>query len=90
MTLENKIETVKKVLVEKNVNQKEFLIWLSEGINSTLDWGKNNIDELIKINIEFDESESEEEYDNEKDLIDTINMWVGEVGGNGFLGDGTL
>jgi len=90
MTLENKIETVKKVLVEKNVNQKEFLIWLSEGINSTLDWGKNNIDELIKINIEFDESESEEEYDNEEDLIDTINMWVGEVGGNGFLGDGTL
>ena len=90
MILENKIETVKKVLVEKNVNQKEFLIWLSEGINSTLDWGKNNIDELIKINIEFDESESEEEYDNEMDLIDTINMWVGEVGGNGFLGDGTL
>jgi hypothetical protein len=90
MTLENKIETVKKVLIEKNVNQKEFLIWLSEGINSTLDWGKESIDELIKINIEFDESESEEEYNNEEDLIETINMWVGEVGGNGFLGDGTL
>jgi hypothetical protein len=90
MTLENKIETVKKVLVEKNVNQKEFLIWLSEGINSTLDWGKESIDELIKINIEFDESESEEEYNNEEDLIETISMWVGEVGDNGFLGDGTL
>jgi hypothetical protein len=90
MKLEDKIKVVKQVLNEKNVDHKEFLIWLSEGINASIDWSKKSIDELIKINIDFDESESEEEYTNEEDLIEVISMWVGEVGGNGFLGDGTL
>jgi len=90
MTIKNKIEVVKRVLVEKSVNQKEFLIWLAEGINGSIEWDKYSVDELCKINIEYDEEESEVEYTNEEDLVGVINMWVGEVEGKGFLGDGTL
>jgi hypothetical protein len=90
MKIEEKIKVVKRLLEEKNIDQMEFLVWLSEGINPMKDWDEYSVDELIKINIEYDEEESEREYTTEEQIIEVMNMWIGEVEGDGFLGDGTL
>lgn len=56
--MQNKIEMFRQALSKQNVDQKNFLVWMAQGINSYQDYDSLTIDQLIKINIEFEEDES--------------------------------
>jgi hypothetical protein len=54
---QEQITIYKNELKKLGVDERSFLIWSAEGINSEMDYSKYNIDDLYNMNLDYDESE---------------------------------
>jgi hypothetical protein len=80
--MKEKIEMLIKALDSQGINTRDYLIWAAEGINSFQDYSEYSTEQLAKMNIEFFEDESGEEYTEEEmnnELEIHIPMYLEEV-----------
>lgn len=69
--------------------EREFLEFMGMGVNSFLDYSVYSLEELLNSFIIFEEVENEEVF-TEEVMDEVLKIYIGEVNGGGFLGDGVF
>jgi hypothetical protein len=70
--------------------ERDFLEFIEGGNGSGVrDFSKYSLEELLSSFILFEEINNEEEFTKEV-MDEVLKIYIGEVNGGGFLGDGVL
>ena len=69
----SKIKLFQQEIAKHNVDERTFLIYMSQGMNGLTEWSKYSHEEMYLANIDWNEAELEREIE-EQDIKDFIEV----------------